>query len=278
MDTKLTFTLRPLSADQAALDIKYDYQQSANKVIYQGVAIKQSTVSDGITIYLQNPLTLTFKNLQMRLSQILRVSYPDGSSETIDNVIRGLISGDTKAGTSTLTKERVIANKAYAHYYYNLFKGRVLIGMEKNEPPFSDVKMLIDLASHYFSKRLVHVFVMSAIYERVFDDSVGAPQVQQFTGTSVTQLAAERERFEQQKRELLAAVNNTQLTSEQKLQQVTNELMMITQEMQKKDENIAKLQNDNKNLSARVTNYRELLVSSHDLLFKIDEIPTIMKN
>lgn len=247
-------------------------------------------------------MVVTLQNLQAVLSSRLLVYYggsPTAYSgyETIDGVIKSLMDdiGKNTIGQGASIeelKQRLASRKAYARYYYEMFKGNNKTLDSLDNAQEAEVKIVAQVVCYYFIKRLVHIFVMSAIYERVLADmgaSTSAPTtyVPMASSTSANtpspdanaamrDLKLERERFEQQKKDLMAMMGNQNIGGDQKIKQLMDQLNAITAQMQEKDTKITDLTSQVDYMSKRVANYRDLLLQSHDLLFKIDEIPNMM--
>lgn len=251
-------------------------------------------------------LVLTLQNLQAALNSRLLVYYGGSSTEyssyeTIDQVIASLMSDIGKAdivkGASIEElKQRLASRKAYARYYYEMFKGdnKTLENLDNSRD--SEVKIVSQLVCFYFIKRLVHVFVMSTIFERVLMDmtpsvgtasastssyvsSSGSSTSSVGTDVAMAQLKEERARLEARGKELSnMMLNSNNVSSDGKLKQMTEKLNVFISEMKEKDNEIYRLNLIVNDLGSKVGNYRDLLLQSHDILFKIDEIPNILTN
>ncbi len=225
---------------------------------------------------MRRPLVETLKGLQDDLSRLLVVSYPNGEKESFDSTVMGMISGiDTSS--STVSKDffdKIKVRKAYARYYYDMFRKRTI---EYDEAKNKDAVILTSLASYYFMKRLVHVFVMCTIYEKISTASVssnastnGQPIIiQSNSSASSGDFAAERKAFEAKIANLEASIKN-----ESSLTESSNEKL---NEMEAKyKELLDNAQAKMVSLEGQVNNYRELLLKSTTMIFKLDEIPNVL--
>lgn len=271
--------LMRFSFDNSSQTLIVSLAGSASGLLIYGVDVKP--VESGVLKYdMRQPLVETLKAMQDDISRLLQVTYPSGEKETFDTTVVSMINGmDTS--TSTISKdflEKMKVRKAYARYYYDMFRKRTV---EYDENKNKDAVILTSLVSYYFMKRLVHVFVMCTIFETISSVSMTSnssqPIIINQTNTSSTSnstssnsFAKERIKFEAEIANLEASIKNvTDLTESEKekrkeIDNKHNELLAIAE---KKIEG----------LEAQVNNYRELLLKSTTMIFKLDEIPNVLK-
>jgi len=212
-------------------------------------------------------LVETLKNMQQNLSDRFKIYYPNGRTETFDEAVQGMINGlGSSVAPSFLDDIKV--KKAYAKYYYEMFKQKLLQIEEKH----SDALILSSLVSYYFIKRLVHVFVMCTIYQKVSLPAISTGN--SLTGTPIVisndnDFTAERNALQAKIVALEAAMKNSENTSSASLNTMTEINTLNTALLNKAEEKIKILEN-------QVNNYRELLLKSTTMIFKLDEIPNVV--
>jgi hypothetical protein len=237
-----------------------------NDVIYYNKTIKR------IEPYMIEPYDLKVNSLvgilqdvHVKLSQKLVITHSNGSIETFDKAVEELING---LGTNVTPEfiDKLTMRKAYARYYYEMFKTKVVRIDEKN----SDGLILTGLVSYYFLKRLVHVFVMCTIYQKVATVSLGTKSNTQ--ATVVVQenanFATERNELQAKILSLEAEIKNTENLSASSIQKL-KDMSSIQSELEDK------YQVQIKDLEQQVSNYRDLLIKSTTMIFKLDEIPNV---
>lgn len=270
--------LMRFSFDNSSQTLIVSLAGSASGFLIYGVDVKP--VESGVLKYdMRQPLVETLKAMQDDISRLLQVTYPSGEKETFDTTVVSMINGmDTS--TSTISKdflEKMKVRKAYARYYYDMFRKRTV---EYDENKNKDAVILTSLVSYYFMKRLVHVFVMCTIFETISSVSMTSnssqPIIINQTNTSSTSnsssssFASERQTLEAKIANLEASIKNeTTLTesANEKLKEIDDKYKEMLDNAQQKIVS----------LEAQVNNYRELLLKSTTMIFKLDEIPNVLK-
>lgn len=243
---------------------------SNTEIIYYGKQINR--LKDEILEYDLNNKSLveTLKNMQQTLSDKFKIYYPNGRTETFDEAVQSLINGLGGSVTPTFFED-ITVKKAYAKYYYEMFKQKLIQIEEKH----SDALILSSLVSYYFIKRLVHVFVMCTIYQKVSVPTTTPGNV--FSGTPIiinnnevsTDFTAERNALQAKILGLETAMKNSESTSKASLDTMTEINTLNTTMLNKAEDKIKLLEN-------QVNNYRELLLKSTTMIFKLDEIPNVV--
>ncbi len=261
--------------------IRFSYTSESNKLVIELASSETEIIHYGKLIKRLETKQLTYdlsttslvnilKNIQDELSQRLKVHYTGGKSETFDETVLSLINGLGSSSTSISSSflDDILTKKAYARYYYEMFKNKIISIDDKQ----SDALILTSLISYYFMKRLVHVFVMCTIYQKVLvnttssNTSSSTPIIINETSNDFTE---ERNRYEAKLLALQAAINNTETTSTTSIEKLNEINAMNTELLNKAQEKINMLQN-------QVNNYRELLLKSTTMIFKLDEIPNVV--
>lgn len=254
---KKTLTIQLASSDSEIIHYKKQIQRLQAEILEYDL----SSLS----------LVEILKKMQVELANRLKIYYPNGKTETFDDVVQAMINGlGSSVGSNFL--EEITVRKAYAKYYYEMFKQKLIQIEEKH----SDALILSSLVSYYFMKRLVHVFVMCTIYEKVTVPTTtstgnvlsGTPIIINTTEQSAD-FTAERNALQARILALEAAIKNSEnasSTSIDKVQEINNLNAAL---LDKAAEKIKILEN-------QVNNYRELLLKSTTMIFKLDEIPNVV--
>lgn len=244
---------------------------SNTEIIYYGKQITR--LRDEILEYDINNKSLveTLKNMQQNLSDRFKIYYANGRTETFDEAVQSMING---LGSSVAPNflEDILVKKAYAKYYYEMFKQKLIQIDEK----YSDALILSSLVSYYFIKRLVHVFVMCTIYQKVSIPTT-ATTISDLSGTPIiintdeqsTDFSAERNKLQAKVVALEAAIKNSENMSTASLDTMKEINTLNTALLNKAEDKIKILEN-------QVNNYRELLLKSTTMIFKLDEIPNVV--
>ena len=241
------------------------------ETIYEGKYQVKRLEDETLEYDLSNKsLVETLKQMQQDLSDKLKIYYPSGQVETFDQAVKSMING---LGSSVAPNvlEDIGVKKAYAKYYYEMFKEKI-IKIDEN----SDALILSNLISYYFIKRLVHVFVMCTIYQKV------SVPITSTTGNVLSRtpivinnneqsnvFTAERNALQAKILELEAAKKTTENTSTDSLDNMKKINTLNTALLNKAEEEIESLKN-------QVNSYRELLLQSTTMIFKLDELPNVI--
>lgn len=217
-------------------------------------------------------LVETLKNMQQNLSDRFKIYYPSGKTETFDEAVQGMITG-LGGSVSSNFLEDITVRKAYAKYYYEMFKEKLIQIDEKH----SDALILSSLVSYYFIKRLVHVFVMCTIYQKVSKPVTSTTTGNVLSGTPIvitnnaqtTDFTAERNVLQAKILALEAAMKYSENTSAESINTMKEINTLNVSLLNKAEEKIRMLEN-------QVNNYRELLLKSTTMIFKLDEIPNVV--
>jgi hypothetical protein len=244
---------------------------SASEIIHYKTQIKRLEEKKLRYYLTQASLVEILQSMQQGLSGTLKIYYPNRDPETFDDAVKSMIAGLTGPVSPTFMEEITI-KKAYAKYYYEMFKNKLIQIDEKH----SDALILSSLVSYYFIKRLVHVFVMCTIYEKVSVPTTTATANASQGATFVinnneqsTDFTAERNALQAKILALETAMKNSETTSSASLNTMTEINTLNTALLNKAEDKIKILEN-------QVNNYRELLLKSTTMIFKLDEIPNVV--
>lgn len=244
--------------------LSIELASSDTEIILYGKQIRRLETAK-LQYDLKTSLVNTLKGMQEELSQRLRVYYPSGKTETFDEAVISLING---LGSSQ-NLDDLLVKKAYARYYYDMFKNKMISIQEKD----SDALIMTGLVSYYFMKRLVHVFVMCTIYQKVSVPTSSTTSVSGTTPIIINEqsndFTAERNAYEAKLLALKSSMNSSGTTTEASLKNLS-EINSINAEL------IDNANRQIKSLEQQVNNYRELLLKSTTMIFKLDEIPNVI--
>lgn len=244
--------------------LSIELASSDTEIILYGKQIRRLE-SAKLEYELKASLVTALKGMQDDLSQRLRVYYPSGKSETFDEAVLSLING---LGSSQ-NLDDILVKKAYARYYYDMFKNKMISIQEKD----SDALIMTGLVSYYFMKRLVHVFVMCTIYQKVSVPSSSASSVSGSTPIIINEqsndFTSERNIYEAKLLALQTAIKNSETSSDASSEKL-NEMNALNTELLNRAEQKIKA------LELQANNYRELLLKSTTMIFKLDEIPNVI--
>lgn len=251
-------------------DIKVKIGSTKGDVLYYNTPIHKIEEQEYIFHTSGKSLVDVLKEMQDVLGQSLKVYYSPSGIETIDSVIQNMVrdvNGSKKTISPQELKDNIMVRKAYARYYYEMFRDRQTVSIDNikdaNNKIFArDAKILAELLSYYFIKRLVHVFIMCTIYETIVGDISSSPSIVVSGSSSTYDDANELTRLKEEKKELESKMANSVNDSEK------FKILSENCEQQSKV-----FQAEIEVLKQKVNNYKELLLSSHDLLFKIGELP-----
>lgn len=265
------------SFDNASQSLVMTMAGSASGLLIYGVDVVPIP-SITLKYDMQRPLVETLKAMQEDMSKMLQVYYPNGEKETFDSTVVSMINGIDTAST-TVSKDfidKLKVRKAYSRYYYDMFRKRTV---DYDESKNKDAVILTSLVSYYFMKRLVHVFVMCTIYEKISNMTIsGNASSQQpiiinnttsTNSASSSDFAAERQALEAKIANLEAGIKNESTLSESANQKLNDMEANYKQLLDNAQQKIM-------NMEAQVNNYRELLLKSTTMIFKLDEIPNVL--
>jgi hypothetical protein len=216
--------------------------------------------------------------------KLLNVLNFDGESfdDAVTSTMRNL-------SMENIDSDKIRSRKYYARYFYTLFMNRTKTDLENNKANDSAKLglILIELISWWFIRRAVHVFVVSAILERVgvkdnavkpsMNFQVGLPISASTGNVSAKDCKVEVELITKQFNEELAKLKNEKSLSNSSSVVIAKQFSEI--ETKYNDlENIVKLRNDRViELETQLDNYKQLLLESTSMIFKLDEIPNIIQ-
>jgi hypothetical protein len=247
---------------------------SANKteVSFDGVFVKViPSLTFSINMTNKRPIELLME-LKDKFSTILLFS----GSETFDTVVKDI------AQTFDSGVRQTSVRKAYAKYFYETLVSRNTRSLTR-DGSFNETALIVtDLLAWYFIRRAVHIYVVCAIMDKV-QNSTGTSRepasVAYIPSTSVDDDAKRKsEMLSQQLAKLQqditqGGIDKTSLqASLSSIEQSKNDLQGKVDELQA---TVASQLNEIARLRNELNGFKELLLNSTSMIFKIDEVPAL---
>jgi hypothetical protein len=272
--TGLTFTVQE--------DTLVTTLSSANKteVSFDGVFVKVlPSLTFSINMSNKRPIELLME-LKDKFSSILLFS----GSESFDTVVKDI------AQTFDSGVRQTSVRKAYAKYFYETLVSRNTRSLTRDNS-FNETALIVtDLLAWYFIRRAVHIYVVCAIMDKVQNSSLTARESTSTTyipsnplSTSVVNMVDDEakkksEMLSQQLAKLQQDVTQGGIdkislqASLSSIEQSKNDLETKVQELQA---TIVSQFNEITRLRNELNGFKELLLNSTSMIFKIDEVPTL---
>jgi hypothetical protein len=253
---------------------------SGNKaeVNFDGVFVKVlPSLTFSINMTNKRPIELLME-LKDKFSSLLLFA----GSETFDNVVRDI------AQTFDSGVRQTSVRKAYAKYFYETLVSRNTRALTR-DGSFNETALIVtDLMAWYFIRRAVHIYVVCAIMDKVQNSSLSSrtPASLTYVPSSNPQSTIVVDDETKIKSEMLSqqlaklqqditqgGIDKTSLqASLSTIEQSKNDLQTKVDELQatvvSQFNEIARLRNE-------LNGFKELLLNSTSMIFKIDEVPTL---
>lgn len=225
-------------------------------------------VKDTTPIQLLTALQDSFKDLiQFDQNQRLDTAVSDTM----------VMIGNLSKNANILDLDVVRRNKTFAKFYYKAFISKDYRGIENSTNPMKEtVKIVIDLFTWWYIRRLVHIFVVFTIIESLSNPLVSMkqnPVPQVISPTSDDTNVLNKLKIELASLQDIIYNQSTVIDDKNKsilsLQALKADVDKLSDEIVKKD----------KELSEWKTNYdnlKELLIHSTSMIFKFDEVPNLL--
>jgi hypothetical protein len=251
---------------------------SANKteVSFDGVFVKVlPSLTFSINMSNKRPIELLME-LKDKFSSILLFS----GSETFDNVVRDI------AQTFDSGVRQTSVRKAYAKYFYETLVSRNTRTLTR-DGSFSETALIVtDLMAWYFIRRAVHIYVVCAIMDKVQSSTTLPSATQPVAYASPMQASVIVDDETKRKSEILSqqlaklqqditkeGIDKTSLqASLSSIEQSKNDLQTKVDELQA---TVASQYNEIARLRNELNGFKELLLNSTSMIFKIDEVPAL---
>jgi hypothetical protein len=224
------------------------------------------------------PLDL-LKAIQIKFSNTFRFG-----NKAFDEIVKStmdIFNGSVSFDKSVLKEIKM--RKLYARYYYSILKNRNITNLDNSSDTKKTVRIVVELVSWWFIRRFVHIYVVCACLEKLYETSSvsspsGSSTQTQFmyssTPTPSNSSTISEEALNKMKADFelkLAKQNsNSAKTADvvNDLQKQYNDALAI---IAQKDAEISKQKQD-------LDNLKDLLLNSTSMIFQMDElVPTSMK-
>lgn len=249
---------------------------SGNKaeVSFDGAFVKVlPSLSFSISMVNKRPIELLME-LKDKFSSILLFA----GSETFDTVVRDI------AQTFDSGVRQTSVRKAYAKYFYETLVSRNTRSLTR-DGSFGETALIVtDLLAWYFIRRAVHIYVVCAIMDKVQNSTVSTSQPAAYVPSIPPSVIVDDET--KRKAELLSqqlaklqqdvtqgGIDKTSLqASLSSIEQSKNDLQTKVDELQA---TVASQYNEITRLRNELNGFKELLLNSTSMIFKIDEVPAL---
>lgn len=250
---------------------------SGNKaeVSFDGVFVKiLPSVTFSISMTNKRPIELLME-LKDKFSSILLFA----GNETFDTVVKDI------AQTFDSGVRQTSVRKAYAKYFYETLVSRNTRSLTR-DGSFSETALIVtDLLAWYFIRRAVHIYVVCAIMDKVQNSTFTSTQPAQPASVAYIQSTSVDEETKR-KSEMLSqqlaklqqdvtqgGIDKTSLqASLSSIEQSKNDLQAKVDELQA---TVASQYNEIARLRNELNGFKELLLNSTSMIFKIDEVPAL---
>jgi hypothetical protein len=204
--------------------------------------------------------------------------------ETFDVVVRDI------ANTFNTGVRETTARKGYARYFYELFIYRDSSSLKGVSGPSETALIVTELVSWYFIRRAVHIYVVCTILDRVRGLSESASASTSKSSYVVDEDSKRKSeifaakvdelenRLKAQQADMLSKLSSGTL-DKAKIEAAQLEMGTTTAELGRKlneaKEQYNACEKERLRLREELDNFKELLLSSTSMIFKIDEIPNL---
>lgn len=253
---------------------------SGNKaeVSFDGVFVKiLPSVTFSISMTNKRPIELLME-LKDKFSSILLFA----GNETFDTVVKDI------AQTFDSGVRQTSVRKAYAKYFYETLVSRNTRSLTR-DGSFSETALIVtDLLAWYFIRRAVHIYVVCAIMDKVQNSTftstqpaqpaqpasvayIPSPSIDEETKRKSEMLSQQLAKLQQDVTQ--GGIDKTSLQATlSSIEQSKNDLQAKVDELQA---TVASQYNEIARLRNELNGFKELLLNSTSMIFKIDEVPAL---
>lgn len=196
-------------------------------------------------------------------------------NESFDSVVRDIAQNFNTGNVRDTT-----LRKAYAKYFYETFTKRNSTALTRDGGIKETGLIVTELLSWYFIRRAVHIYVVCAILDRVnraTEQSIsvsGQSTPPVFTTTISEDTKNKIANLEKKVIDMTGQLSQSQLAPAQ-ISMLQSQLEEFKKEMIDKEVQLKKCQDHNNQLAQELANFKELLLSSTSMIFKMEEIPNL---
>lgn len=201
--------------------------------------------------------------------------------ETFDGVVAD-ISATFNSGNVRDTGVR----KAYAKYFYETLIKRNSSSLVRDGDIKETALIVTELLSWYFIRRAVHIYVVCTILDKVKTATVASSPSSSFASPVViTSPPVVSEEAKKRVAELEATLRNVQAqlarsgvtTAEGAQLQASLQASIANMQtaMEEREQQLQACSEENQRLREQLNNFKELLLTSTSMIFRMDEIPNL---
>jgi hypothetical protein len=216
--------------------------------------------------------------------------------KTLDQIVKDVITTiDVQNMASNALRNNITNIKNLAKLYYRMWESKDKSGLssiDETDEYRQNASIVIDMLSWWFIRRLVHIYVVCAILEKVHTtpqppqvttyttytthtpfkpSSYPIQQTQQQQQQPVVIYTKDRE-FEAMKQKYSTNVSNL----EGDKNQLQNDIKTLLEKHSQLELDNQQLHANNEYLAQRLDDLKQLLVQSTSMIFKLDEVPNII--
>lgn len=220
-------------------------------------------------------------NVLNDVQTVLLYEFLFEGGKTLDQLVDDLI---VKMGERKFSKSSISSIKQTAKDYYRIWINKNKSGLTNTDADYNrqTASIIIDMLSWWFIRRLVHVYVVCAILEGVYTttQSYDVGVSKSYSSIPEYTLDTRNDEVESLKQKYNTNVSALQMDKSQLAQDLQSLLANYTK--LEKDyqthyaEKIAKEQ-EVKQLTGQLKEFKELLLHSTSMIFKIEEVPNMVK-
>jgi hypothetical protein len=224
------------------------------------IVFKQQKNEDAIKFNINDTPMRIIKSLQTFFEDKFMFGKENFNQVVSDclNYAQSLLPGQDKL----IAKER----KDYAREYYSIFKLKTVSNRVGNVELQDKVKIIVNVISYIFIRRLMHIFIVSNIVEHTtLNNTITPIPSTSTTGEDKYELENIKTKLEAQIASLQSQAASSSTINKDTLTELKKECEILTKSLLEKNNKIAELK-------ALLESYKELLLDSTQLIFKMDDI------
>lgn len=276
-----------LDNNTLSIIIKFPAQLIVGDNSSKGVVVNAINTTLSLSINEKKPIDL-LTSLQENFKNLIKFDQGTLLDTAVSNTM--VMIGNLSNSSGTLDMNVVKRNKAFAKYYYKAFISKDIQGVENSTNPMKDtVKIVIDLFTWWYIRRLVHIFVVFTIIETlskplttVSSPTVimpmptnSPPSVASTQTTTATIDDAEVQKLKDTVKSLQDVIASQTTSITDKDTQLKS-LQSIQADIDKLKDEVTRKTNEALDWKTKHDNLRELLIHSTSMIFKFDEVPNLL--
>lgn len=215
-----------------------------------------------VSLASKSPLNV-LQEIQQQLNMLFTLN-----GKTLDEVVEKLIvnMAGQKFDQNSLTRI-----KDDAKYYYKVWSNKDKSGLTNSDTDYNHqtASIVIDMLSWWYIRRLVHIYVVCAILEEVY----------KHTGTTYTfgNFASPYTNSYSVNVNKAVEIEDLKRKYNEQLDTLNADKQEIKNDFNKLVASYENLRYQNKDLYKKLEEFRELLLHSTSMIFKIEEVPNMIK-